>query len=391
MRDEQKPKYLNTSDNDVYHKGRHLYGSSLARIHATRAGEAILCEGYTDVIALHQAGLHNTVGLMGTALTAEQVRELARMAQTVLLALDADSAGQEAMLKAAGLAAKLKLELRVVMLPAGTDPAELVQREGAEAMSAAVERAVPFVRFRVERVLAGGDHGSPEGRDRMVQELRPVFAMLPPGTMRLELTKLVSGRLALPESVMEAALASQAGRVMASQSERGQPIRDRPAFDEASPAPANGLSRRDDTERTFLALCIASPDEGEQALRSLNLDEHFTSELLQRAAGHLGAGHLRDPRADPAGVEDGLDGDPQLKALLAELVVEAGRWTISDRSVQPVMLDVQRLQLELARVDRQIQQARGEENGDVSQLARSRGEVKREFDRAQERALEKTV
>jgi len=96
MRDEQKPKYLNTSDNDVYHKGHHLYGAGLARIHATRAGEAILCEGYTDVIALHQAGLRNTVGLMGTALTAEQVRELARMSQTVLLALDADSAGQEA-------------------------------------------------------------------------------------------------------------------------------------------------------------------------------------------------------------------------------------------------------------------------------------------------------
>ena len=188
MRDEQKPKYLNTSDNDVYHKGHHLYGAGLARIHATRAGEAILCEGYTDVIALHQAGLRNTVGLMGTALTAEQVRELARMSQTVLLALDADSAGQEAMLKAAGLAAKLKLELRVVMLPAGTDPAELVQREGAEAMSAAVEQAVPFVRFRVERVLAGGDHGSPEGRDRMVRGTAPGVRDAPAGAMRLELT-----------------------------------------------------------------------------------------------------------------------------------------------------------------------------------------------------------
>ena len=90
----------------------------------------ILCEGYTDVIALHQAGMRNAVGLMGTALTGEQVGELARMAQTVLLALDADSAGQEAMLRAAALAAKRKLELRVVPLPAGADPAELIQRDG---------------------------------------------------------------------------------------------------------------------------------------------------------------------------------------------------------------------------------------------------------------------
>ena len=95
---------------------------------------------------------------MGTALTAEQVGELARMAQTVLLALDADSAGQEAMLKAAGLAAKRKLELRVVALPAGTDPADLVQRDGSKAVQEAIDRSVEFARFRVERVLASGDH-----------------------------------------------------------------------------------------------------------------------------------------------------------------------------------------------------------------------------------------
>jgi DNA primase len=386
MRDEQKPKYLNTSDNDVYHKGLHLYGADLARAHAAHAGQAILCEGYTDVIALHQAGLRNTVGSMGTALTGEQVGELARMAQTVLLALDADSAGQEAMLKAAGLAAKRKLELRVVALPRGTDPADLVQRDGAEAISAAVEQAVPFVRFRVERALDAGDHGSPEGRDRMVEELRPVFAMLPPSAMRLELTRLVSGRLALPESLMETLLAPRAGQ----RRDKGHGQERRIEAGDASPAPDNGLSRREETERTFLALCIASPEEGEQALGSLEVDEHFTSELLRRTARHLGAGHLRDPMADPGGLEDGLDGDPQLKALLAELVVEAGRWTISDRSVQPAMLDVQRLQLELARVDRRIQQARGEESGDVSELATRRGEVKREFDRAQERALEQS-
>jgi DNA primase len=384
MRDEQKPKYLNTSDNDVYHKGQHLYGADLARAHAARAGQAILCEGYTDVIALHQAGLRNTVGSMGTALTAEQVGELSRMAQTVLLALDADSAGQEAMLKAAGLAAKRKLELRVVALPQGTDPADLVQRDGAAAIGAVVEQAVPFVRFRVERVLAAGDHGSPEGRDRMVDELRPVFAMLPPSAMRLELTRMVSGRLALPESLMETLLAPQAAQ--GAQTRQAGEARTSPAAAQASARTrTDGLSRREETERTFLALCIASPEEGEQALGSLEVDEHFTSELLQRAARHLGAGHLRDPMADPAGLQDGLDGDPQLKALLAELVVEAGR-----EPVQSAMLDVQRLQLELARVDRRIQQARGQESGDVSELATRRGEVKREFDRAQERALEQS-
>ena len=220
MREDQRPKYLNTSDNDVYHKGQHLYGADLARAHATKAGEVILCEGYTDTIALHQAGFHNAVGLMGTALTAEQVGELARMAQTVLLALDADSAGQEAMLRASSLAAKRKLELRVVPLPEGTDPADLIQRDGAQAMHDAVARSVPFVRFRVERVLAAGDDATPEGRDRMLDQLRSVFATLPPSAMRMELTRIVSGRLALPESVAERLL-TQRGSAGAESATRG--------------------------------------------------------------------------------------------------------------------------------------------------------------------------
>jgi DNA primase len=369
---EQRPKYLNTSDNTVYHKGLHLYGADLARPHAAKAGQAILCEGYTDVIALHQAGFRNTVGLMGTALTAEQVGELARMAPTVLLALDADSAGQEAMLRAAGLAAKRKLELRVVPLPVGTDPAELVQGEGASAIEQAVRASVPFVRFRVERVLGGGDHGSPEGRDRMLDELRPIFATLPPSALRMELTRTVSERLQLPESLAERTLASRSA----------SPITTRPAGEgdagARTPRRASVASRGESTERAFLAQCIAEPDSGARALGELDLGAHFTSDVLRRAAGHLRA-HLTDPGAQLP--ED----DAELSGLLAELVVQAGR-----ESPAPAMLESQRMQLELARIDREIQRARGQEAGDVSELALRRAEVKREFDRAYERALEET-
>ncbi len=383
MRDDQQPKYLNTSDNDVYHKGLHLYGADLARAHATRAGEVIVCEGYTDTIALHQAGMLGAVGLMGTALTGEQVGELARMAQTVLLALDADSAGQEAMLRASSLAARRKLELRVVPLPAGADPAELIQRDGAQAMRAAVARSVPFVRFRVEQVLAGGDDSSPEGRDRMVDELRPVFATLAPSAMRMELTRMVSSRLALPESLAEQLLASGGAAGAASGGRGGNAGGDRRT--NGSGARAGGLSGREETERAFLALCIASPEQGARALGGLDVDEHYSSELLRRVARHLREGDLSDPMAERAGQRGGVDGDPELKRLLAELIVEAGA-----EQANPAMLEVQRLQLELARVDRQIQQARGREGTDVSALAQRRAELKREFDRAYGGVLEQT-
>jgi DNA primase len=401
MREEQRPKYLNTSDNDIYHKGRHLYGGDLARVHATRAGQVILCEGYTDVIALHQAGLRNAVGLMGTALTEEQVGELARMASTVLLALDADSAGQEAMLRAASLAASRKLELRVVTLPAGADPAELVQREGVEAINGAVAESVPFVRFRVERVLAGGDHSSPEGRDRMIAELRPVFATLPPSAVRMDLTRMVSGRLELPEGLTETLLApdgAAGGRAGDARDPQGRSMGAGGEGGASSPADHRQgetqresvkrrtmgvLSRREETERTFLALCIASPEAGAQALAGLRLEDHFTSEVLRRAAAHLLAVDLREPMKGRD--TEGLEEDPELAGMLAELVVEAGR-----ESAQTAMLEVQRLQLELALVDRQIQAARVYGSGEVSELAHRRGEVKRAFDQAYERALEQT-
>jgi DNA primase len=396
MRKEQKPKYLNTSDNDVYHKGRHLYGADLARAAATKVGEAIVCEGYTDVIALHQAGFKNAVGLMGTALTDEQVGELGRLAQTVLLALDADSAGHEAMLKAARLAAKRKLELRVVELPAGADPAELVQQGGMQAMEEAVGRAVPFVRFRVERVLASGDDSSPEGRDRMVAELRPVFATLPPSAMRMELTRLVSGRLGLSEGLAETLLSSSGGQARAGERPawEGQGRADGPSSADRggrqSGAGGGGsrtsrvLAAREDTERAFLALCIAAPEHGKRSLEEVDLQGVFTSELLRRAAEHLKEGHLGEPLKE-VDVED-----RELVSLLAELTVEAGRWPVWERSTKPPMLEVQQLQLQLAWLDRRIHAARVQGIGEVSDLARLRGEVKRAFDRAQERALAET-
>jgi DNA primase len=394
MNEGRGPKYLNTSDNDIYHKGHHLYGGDLARAAAAKAGEAILCEGYTDVIAMHQAGFKNAVGLMGTALTDEQVGELGRLAQTVLLALDADSAGQEAMLKASRLAARRKLELRVVELPAGADPAELLQREGADVMREAISHAVPFVRFRVERVLAGGDDTSPEGRDRMIGELRPVFATLPPSAMRMDLTKLVSGRLGLSEGLAETLLAGGAPQDGAPSERGGAGVngssrRSGPSSDTGGRQGGAGdgsragrvLSGREDTERAFLALCIAAPEHGQKALEEVAGEGVFTSDLLRRAATHLKDGHLGEPLK---GVDDE---DRELVSLLAELTVEAGRWPVSERTTKPPMLEVQQLQLQLAAIDRRIHTARAQGAGEVSDLARRRGDVKRDFDRAQERAM----
>jgi DNA primase len=367
-RTDQRPKYLNSAENEVYHKGRHLFGADLARAHVTRAGRVVLCEGYTDVIALHQAGLENSVGLMGTALTEAQVGELARMAQIVLLALDADSAGHEAMLRAARAAAQRKLEMRVVPLPPGSDPAAIVQSGGAEAIDAAIAASVPFVRYRVERILDSGEQASPEGRDRTIEQLQPVLATLPPSALRLELTRIIAGRLDLPESVAADLLGEHAPSRPAQRGGGG----------ERSTSSASALfERREEAERSFLALCIALPDHGATTLKSLGLAEHFTGELLRRAAQRLRDGDLRNPLAGASEAED-----PELARTIAALIVQAGRETPT-----PASLEVQHQQLRLASVERRLREANARGEDTVPALAIQRAAVKRAFDEAYAAAL----
>ena len=361
MRENQRPKYLNTSENDLYHKGNQLFGIDLARGPASQAGRVLLVEGYTDVLALHQAGLRNAVGIMGTALTEEQLRELERVARVLELCLDADGAGQEAMLRAARLASGRSLELRVVALSEGADPAELVQREGVDALRKLVEGSVPFVVFQVQRILDHADTGSAEGRDRAFVELQPVLAEVPPSSLRDELVQRVAGRLELPERRLESLLAgSRTTAASSSVVGGGEPV---------TPSPLDQGAR---AERTFLVLCVALPDAGRAVLAAIDPDQHLSSEPLRRAARHL-LDHIDSPLA-------GLPEDDELAHVISDLLARAGRYPDATKD----RLEHAELVLELARLDRAIRRARveagaagetgarGESGAESTALARER-------------------
>jgi DNA primase len=374
---DQKPKYLNSAEGIVYHKGRNLFGADIARAAATKAGSVIVAEGYTDVIAMHQAGLRNTVGLMGTALTEEQVGELSRLAPRIQLALDADGAGQEAMLRAARVAAGRRLELRVVPLPPGTDPADLVAAEGARAMQRLVDTSVPFVRFRVERELSTGDLGSAEGKDAVIGALRPVFAQIPPSALREELIALVADRTDLSPALVGSWLAQGAGRARGGGGARrpGGSARD----DQAAPGPAARPPRAVDAfveaEQEFLVACVAAPKAGADALASLDLEAMFTDDVTRRAARHL-RDHMHAPL-------DGLDAeDAELSTLIAKLSVRAAQALGSTDSIEGASIN-----MELMRVRRDKAAARASGQGGVAQLAAREDELRRRLDRVIERAM----
>ncbi len=355
MRENQLPKYLNTADGELYHKREVLYGIDLARAPAARAGRMIIVEGYTDVLALHQAGFSNTVGVMGTSLTEEQLGALARVVSVIELCLDADRAGQDAMLRAARLAAGRRIELRVVPLPSGTDPAELVERQGAEALRGLVESSVPFVVFEVERILERADTASAEGRDRALDQLRPVVAELPASVLREDLMRRIAGRLELSEARLASLAAGgtppTAPRSAAPQAPTGV----------GPGAPADTGVR---AERTFLALCVALPDAGRAVLATIDSQELLTSEPLRRAAAHIA------PRTDRP-LSDLPSDDEELAHVVADLVARAGRMP----DVDLPRLEHAHLVLELGRVDRAIRRARIQAGADVGTLARERERV----------------
>jgi DNA primase len=363
MSENQQPKYLNTSENDVYHKGRQLFGIHLARAHAAKSGRIVVVEGYTDVLALHQAGIRESVAIMGTALTQEQLSLLSRAAPLVVLALDADRSGQEAMLRVAR--ATNDAQLHVVEMREGQDPADLIADSGPEAFSQRLEGAVPMIQFQVRRVLADADLDTPAGRDQALEKAARLIAehTKQGSAMRDELVREGADRLDVPQEYVRGALSRP--RPAAAPTPPSDRTERRPA--PVARASAGEVALR--AEREFLSRCLGSAELGARYL-SLPQDEQFSSEATRRARKHL-ATHFDDPLA-------GLPEDePTLAALVTDVALAAQEGAPSPEPV----LQMSILQLEKRRIEREIRRAAQEgDHTRQSELAKAEQQVRGELD-----------
>ena len=173
------PKYKNTTETALYRKREVLYGLNWAKEHVIRHGTAVLCEGYTDVIAFHRAGVEAAVATCGTAVTEEHVRRLKNFGATrLVLGYDADAAGQGTAERFHGWEEAHGLDIRVAALPPGADPAD-VGREDPAALRRAVDEAIPFLAFRLRRVWGRADLATREGRARAAEEAMQMVAQHP--------------------------------------------------------------------------------------------------------------------------------------------------------------------------------------------------------------------
>ena len=191
----EPPKYLNSPEGPLFRKNEVLYGLDRARSAIATAGHAIVVEGYTDVLALHQSGTADAVASMGTALTDGQVTELKRVCSTVFLAFDSDAAGEEASLRGMALAEANGLSVRVVGLPPGKDPADVVLADPS-AFARSIDAAAGVLSFRVARALGQGGT-----RDEIYARVAAIIGPAVPSVERDEQVRVVADRLRLTDDL----------------------------------------------------------------------------------------------------------------------------------------------------------------------------------------------
>ncbi len=194
-----EPKYLNGPNTPLFTKGTLLYGLDLAKEAMKAKGRAVLVEGYTDVISFQTAGIEEAVGSMGTSLTEEQARLLARYTDQVVIAYDRDAAGEASALRGLLILAKAHLKVQVALLPPGEDPDSLVRREGAEAAAAVLQNPRPFHHFLVEAVVARYDTRTVEGKDQALQEVQSLWSEVGSAALKHELARGLAEHLSLRE------------------------------------------------------------------------------------------------------------------------------------------------------------------------------------------------
>jgi DNA primase len=351
-RDGTPPKYINSSETEVYKKSEVLYGLNWARAEIQSRGAALVVEGYMDVIGMHLGGFRNVVATCGTALTTDHFRHLEKFTSRVILALDADDAGFAAADRARALAEEVGIrEVGVLPLPEGTDPADLAAK-GHDAVEAALRATKTAVEFQIEHLLRGASVDSPEGQVAAYRRTFPLLAQLPDRFLRFTYVRdIVAPSVRLSADLIERELDEHLAKEPAQPTTGGPPsatTRDAAVARLGGVAPAGPRSPQLQLEREVLQAAIQHADLPVEW--KLVTEEDFTAPVSRLLFTAL--------RESPAG---------DLEAVLAELPDEDSRarvraLALSETTVEPDLAHLRKLisDLRVARVTRQIGEIRGE-------------------------------
>jgi DNA primase len=332
-------KYKNSSETPIYTKSKVLYGLNWAKADIAKHDQVVVCEGYTDVIGFHRAGVARAVATCGTALTEEHVRLLKRYASRVVLAFDADAAGQGAAARFYEWEQQHAVEVSVAKLPQGKDPGDLAQSDPA-ALHDAVDSAMPFLGFRLQRTLHSRPIDSPEHRARLAEEAMAVVNEHPNPNVRKLYAGEVATKVGLPvgDLVQIAERGSRRPAIQVQPRRASGPMENAEfaalvllvqAWDEIAPWLIESLFDDDANRMAFVALAeadgdlqaaldAASPDAREVIERAAVTDLNLVPDVEARTL--IGAAVRRELRVrsrlvDTPSIEEDRNARLELEAL----------------------------------------------------------------------------
>ncbi|HEY5302892.1 MAG TPA: DNA primase [Acidimicrobiales bacterium] len=334
----REAKYKNSPETPIYSKRRTLYGLNWAKDDIIKSGEIIVCEGYTDVIACFEAGLPRAVATCGTALGEEHFRTMRNFAKRIVLAYDADSAGQSAAASVYQWERQHEVDVFVAKLPAGSDPAELAQKNPV-ALSEAISAAVPFLQFRLDRVLNAANLSTAEGRARNAEAALRVLAEHPSDLVRDQYLVKVADALRLELATLRPRVAELVANPQAKVLVTERPVAPRVS----GPLPRPGLEA--------LRLAIHFPHD----VKDRFLPEYFVNDLQRGIFQGLSTGQ------SVSEVVDRLrrHGDEAAADVLSELSVDEldREYTVDDVTAVVAQLLRAAVTAQLRDVERELRGA----------------------------------
>ncbi len=289
------PKYVNSQETKIYEKRRHLYGFHLAR--RSRREGFILCEGYMDVIAMHQAGFDNATASLGTAFTIQQALLLRRFANKVYLAYDSDGAGTAAALKAIPILREVGLSARIINMQPYKDPDEFMKAMGAEAFEERIQQSESSVMYQVRVASEKYNQQDPESRTEFQQEAAKIIAALPEPLERDNYIEAVSNQYFMDKKKLTD-LVNRSGRYMIEQKQYQE------AAQEMKPQDMRRQERTEERkqqpQRLLLTWLVNCPTELFPQLRGRIGPEDFTDTFCQDLARQLFQQYEQDGSVQPA-------------------------------------------------------------------------------------------
>ena len=367
-----KPKYLNTRETEIFNKGRNLFAMNIAR-HSKKKG-IILCEGYMDVIAMHQAGYTNATASLGTALTEAQAGLIKRYTTDVYLAYDSDGAGVNATMRAIGILRKLDLSQKVVDLRPYKDPDEFIKNEGIDSFDERVRNALNGRLFEIDHIVAKYDLNDPEEKTKFMKDAGRLLAGITDITERHYYIDTVSSKYFLDKEelgriVTQVGLAGLAETSLDAATEND--VVDNTDKRELRERQKKKSTPAEDNEKYLLTMMVNEQRLFDK-LSGVISEKDFTEEIISDVAKKIFEQYRSQGKVVPANILNSFE-DAESQEKVSEIFTKEFEFDTTPSIMEKVLTDVI-IKIKTNNIDKALR-----ENSNVSyiQLARQKEEVKK--------------